>query len=115
MNDNLCLYYENAPICVRMTKRGPEFNLCDLEAATGELADHLAHDRFRYIPARMMKDIFGISVPHLLASDATTHMYKRVGAIDPEDKHHWFFAAMMLLTIANTMALEDEEDDDAES
>ena len=113
MNDNLCLNYENTPIRVRMTKSGPEFNLCDLEAATGERADRPAQDLSRYIPPQLMKQIFGISVPHLLATDAATHMYKRVEALDPEDKHRWFFAAMMLLTLANTMALEDE--DDAES
>ena len=115
MNDNLCLNYENTPIRVRMTKRGPEFNLCDLVAATEKLSERVPQDLFGYISEGLMNEIFGISVPRLLASDAAMHMYKRVGAIDPEDKHHWFFAAMMLLTIANTLALEDEEDDDAES
>ena len=113
MNGNITLNYGDATIRVKLTKRGPEFNLCDLVEATGKRAEHLLHDLLSYIPEDIMREIFGISVPHLLASDATTRMYHSVAALDPEDKHHWFFAAMMILTLANTLALEDE--DDAES
>lgn len=113
MNGNITLNYGDATIRVKLTKRGPEFNLCDLEEATGKRAEHLLHDLLSYIPEDIMREIFEISVPHLLASDATTRMYHSVAALDPEDKHHWFFAAMMILTLANTLALEDE--DDAES
>ena len=106
MNDNLCLNYKNTPIRVRMTKRGPEFNLCDLEAATGKRAEHVLHDLFSYISEGLMKDAFGISVPHLISSDMLRHAYQVVETIDPEDKHRWFFKAMMLITVANSAAFE---------
>ena len=107
MNDNLCLNYENTAIRVRMTKRGPEFNLCDLEAATGKRAEHVLHDLFSYISEGLMKDVFGISVPHLISSDMLHHAYQVVETIDPENKRRWFFKAMMLVAAANFAALEE--------
>ena len=109
MNDSITLYYEGHPVRVRVPKRGPEFNLCDLEAATGKRAEHVLHDLFSYIPEYIMQEVFGVSVPDLISSDMLRHAYQVVKTIDPEDKRRWFFKAMMLVTAANLAALEEME------
>ena len=109
MNGNITLNHGDTTIRVKLTKRGPEFNLYDLVAATGKLSERVPQDLFGYISEGLMNEIFGISVPHLISSDMLHHACRVVETIDPEDKRRWFFKAMMLVTAANLAALEEME------